>query len=162
MEENENTDKLKQSIKICLLHMERMTYAKNEMAPFFPLDTSNYTKLDNKEFSLLDQFIFRFSKLQDSMGNKLFPVLLENLGEDITSKPFIDLLLLLEKLGIIGNHNEWLTLRETRDIITHEYPFVEDEVIEGLNILNEDSTVLIKIWRRVYNFITKRYPDLAE
>ncbi len=46
-------------------------------------------KFDNKEFSLLDQFIFRFSKFQDSMGNKLFPTLLINLGEDITSKPFI-------------------------------------------------------------------------
>lgn len=54
-----------------------------------------------------------------------------------------------------------MVLRETRNIITHEYPFVVDEVIDGLNILYEDSKVLIKIWNRVYGFIIERYPNIA-
>ena len=56
------------------------------------------------------------------------------LVEDTTGKPFIDILIRLEELGLLDNHSEWLRLRETRNTVTHEYPFAEDEIIEGLNV----------------------------
>jgi hypothetical protein len=46
----------------------------------FPLDSEKYLNLQPEELSFLDQLIFRFAKLQDTMGGRLFPVILENLG----------------------------------------------------------------------------------
>jgi len=52
------------------------------------------------------------------MGGKLFPAILENLGEEINSLPFIDRLAKLEQLGIIPSAEDWMLLRETRNILT--------------------------------------------
>ena len=48
-----------------------------------------------------DQIIYRFSKLQDTMGAKLFKALLLYQGENI-DKPFLDLLNRLEKMKNIN------------------------------------------------------------
>ncbi|MCF8337167.1 MAG: hypothetical protein K9I74_04210, partial [Bacteroidales bacterium] len=71
------------------------------------------------------------------MGRRLFPDLLEALGEDIYDKPFIDKLNILERLELLDDHKTWLNLRETRNLVTHEYPIESSEIIEGLNDLAE-------------------------
>jgi len=101
--------------------------------------------------------IFRFSKLQDSMGGKLFPAILENLGEDIRELPFIDRLAKLEKLNVIGSADEWMMLRETRNIVTYEFPFVTDEMIEGLNLLVKHQQVILDILEQVKDFVKNRF-----
>ena len=126
-------DKLREALKLCSIHNERMQYAFNKVKHYFPLDETSYNKLSKDDLSYIDQLIFRFSKLQDSMGNRLFPALLKCLGEDIEAKPFIDILTTLERLELIDDHRIWLELRETRNIVTHEYPFIDSEIIEGLN-----------------------------
>jgi hypothetical protein len=83
------------------------------------------------------------------MGVRMFPALLVLLGEDVEGKPFIDILLKLEKLNIIENHKDWLLLRETRNVVTHEYPFYVPEIIEGLNLLHDQSSKLSTIWLSV-------------
>jgi hypothetical protein len=105
----------------------------------------------------MDQLIFRFSKLQDSMGGKLFPAILENLGEDIRELPFIDRLAKLEKLNVIGSADEWMMLRETRNIVTYEFPFVTDEMIEGLNLLVKHQQVILDILEQVKDFVKNRF-----
>ncbi len=105
----------------------------------------------------MDQLIFRFSKLQDSMGGKLFPSILENLGEDIRELPFIDRLAKLEKLNVIGSADEWMALRETRNIVTLEYSFITDEIIEGLNLLGKHQQVILDILEEVKDFVKNRF-----
>ena len=41
-----------------------------------PLDKQKYISLDKNQVQALDQFLFRFSKLQDVIGRKLFKYLL--------------------------------------------------------------------------------------
>jgi hypothetical protein len=91
------------------------------------------------------------------MGNKLFSALLINLEEDIKGKPFIDILNKLEELNLITSNNDWLLLRETRNLVTHEYPFITNELIEGLNLLSNHIGLLTTNWLLIKDFSVKRF-----
>ncbi len=154
---SEILDKLNEAGQLCIIHSERMSFAWSKVEKYFPLNAEKYKLLLPEELSFFDQLIFRFSKLQDSMGGRLFPALLAYLGEDIKGKPFIDQLAKLEELNIIPTSNDWLLLRETRNIVTHEYPFITDEVIQGLNLLNKHYLLIMEIWKQVESYIKIRF-----
>jgi len=82
----------------------------------------------------IDQLIFRFTKLQDELGNNTFRFLLEYLQEDISDKPFRDILNVLQRLKIIESSDAWLSLRELRNDLTHDYPELSDETTAKLPI----------------------------
>ena len=155
--QSENRNKLTEAVQLCTIHSERMRFAWEKVKDHFPLDKEKYKQLQPEELSFMDQLIFRFSKLQDSMGGKLFPAILENLGEDIRELPFIDRLAKLEKLNVIGSADEWMMLRETRNIVTYEFPFVTDEMIEGLNLLVKHQQVILDILEQVKDFVKNRF-----
>ena len=148
---------LKEAVLLCARHIERMSFAWGKVKKYFPLDVDIYNQLSPEELSFLDQLIFRFSKLQDTMGGKLFPAILENLGEEIKGIAFIDRLSKLEEMHIIPETNDWLLLRETRNIVTHEYPFVSEEVIQGLNLLSKHYLLITDIWKQVENYIKIKF-----
>lgn len=154
---NEKRDKLNEAVLLCTIHSERMSFAWEKIKMHFPLDKDEYLRLKPEELSFFDQLIFRFSKMQDSMGGRLFPAILENLGEEINSLPFIDRLVKLEQLAIIPSADDWMLLRETRNMITHEYPFITDEVIEGLNLLNRHYVLIMEIWEQMVSYINIRF-----
>lgn len=151
------TDRLKQRIAICELHHHRMTFAKDSLSDLFPLQQESYQEFTEEQISYTDQLIYRFSKLQDTIGNKLFPMILEGLSEDIENLPFIDLISKIEKLGLIDSTSQWLILREIRNIVTHEYPFHLEELVEGLNQLAEQSTTLSNIWITTRKYAEHRF-----
>lgn len=149
--------KLKESLQICKLHYQRMDYALNKIKGHFPLKVDKYNHLSNDDLSYLDQLIFRFSKLQDTMGTMLFPSILDILGEDTQGVPFIDLLVKMEKLNLVENHKSWLKLRDIRNLVNQDYPVVNAEVIEGLNQLIKQAGVLEHIWLRLKQIIADRF-----
>jgi len=150
-------DRLHKRLSICELHHHRMMFAKNSISNMFPLSVESYQELTDEQISYTDQLIYRFSKLQDAIGNKLFPIILEGLQEDIENLPFIDILSKIEKLGIVDSSNQWLILREIRNIVTHEYPFQIYQLIEGLNQLSEQTAILSKIWEALKDYSKKRF-----
>ncbi len=154
---NDKKDRLNEAAMLCAIHGERMSFAMNKIKMYFPLNRDKYMQLQPEELSFFDQLIFRFSKMQDSMGGKLFPSILENLGEEIKGQPFIDRLVKLEELNVIHSAEDWLLLRETRNIVTHEYPFITDEVIQGLNLLSKHYNLIMEIWKQAKIFISKRF-----
>ena len=154
---DDKRDKLNEAMQLCTIHCDRMSFAWEKVKIHFPLDKEKYLHLQPEEWSFLDQLIFRFSKLQDSMGGRLFPAILENLGEEIKALPFIDRLVRLEELKIISSADDWLLLRETKNLVTHEYPYVTDEVIQGLNLLSKHYQLINEIWIQVKNFIETRF-----
>ena len=153
---NEKKDKLNEALLLCTIHCERMSFARDKIKTHFPLNKENYLRLQPEELSYFDQLIFRFSKMQDSMGGRLFPAILDNLGEETNNLPFIDRLSRLEQLKIIPSADDWMLLRETRNMITHEYPFITDEVIDGLNLLNRHCELIIEIWEQITNYVQIR------
>lgn len=141
-------DKLNEIFEVCSLHLKRMHFAHGKIGSFIPLNRDNYYEMDDETISFLDQYIFRFSKLQDVMGSRLFPSVLEYLAEPMNDRPFIDLLNRLERLGIIDSAMNWIELRRVRNEISHEYPTSLPERIEGINILFEQLKTLQEVVER--------------
>ena len=70
----------------------------------------------------LDAFVSRFGRLQDTVGDKLLPALLNALGE--SSGPAIDNLDKAEKFDLIDSSDSWKEMRRLRSQMVHEY--IED------------------------------------
>ena len=125
------TSNLEESFK----HLNRLKGAFIELnkAFSFPIDKETYKKIiENVQYlAYSDQLIYRFSKLQDCMGAKLFKSILLYQGENI-DKPFLDILNNLEKMDII-DVDDWFELRDLRNEIAHDY---DDNNNQAINILN--------------------------
>ena len=70
----------------------------------------------------VEAFVARFSRLQDTLGDKLLPSLLAALGEPVGAA--IDNLDRAERLGFLPSAERWLAARRLRNRMVHEY--VED------------------------------------
>jgi hypothetical protein len=73
----------------------------------------------------VEAFVGRFGRLQDTVGDKLLPVLLAAFGEKASAA--IDNLDRAERLGLLQSADEWMTMRNLRNQMVHEY--VEDPVV---------------------------------
>jgi len=73
----------------------------------------------------VEAFVSRFSRLQDTLGDKLLPTLLMALGEKTGAA--IDNLDRAERLGFILSVDEWLAMRNLRNQMVNEY--VEDLLV---------------------------------
>jgi hypothetical protein len=157
MLKEELNDKLIETLAICDLHHQRMMFAWKNIEKYFPLTDLTINNISQIELALFDQLIYRFSKLQDSMGSRLFKQLLEALEEDISGLPFIDILLKLEKLNLLDDAKDWIALRQTRNTISHEYPFFKEVQMEELNLLPEEVVKLASIWLKLKEYTVRRF-----
>jgi len=73
----------------------------------------------------VEAFVGRFGRLQDTVGDKLLPLLLNVLGEK--SGAAIDNLDRAERLGLIASADDWMAMRNLRNQMVHEY--VEDPAV---------------------------------
>jgi hypothetical protein len=139
--------RLKKVISECDKHLKRINSAYLKMSMFMPLDASRYQQLSDDEIEHIDQFLYRFAKLQDAMGEKLFLLILEFLKEEnTTNKPFIDILNRLEQLDLLENKNVWLELRKIRNNIAHQYEDEPQQVAEALNAIYAVKPILEEIY----------------
>nr|WP_320119047.1 hypothetical protein [uncultured Marinifilum sp.] len=120
------------------------------------LPISIHTLDDDESRTLIDAFIYRFSKIQDMMGQKLFPVFMDFIQEDARRMPFIDILNLLEKLDLIPDAETWLSFRTLRNNLSHEYPDNEEEIIEGIEKALEVYPQVKKVYESFKNEYEKR------
>jgi hypothetical protein len=134
-----------------------MQFAHEMLKEKFPLNVLIYDQLTDVEITYSDQLIFRFTKLQDTIGQKLFRLILEGLMEEVENVTFIDMLTRLEKLGILEDQQQWMIFRETRNQVTHEYPFNRDEIIDGLNELHKQAKILGGIWFSLKDYCLLRF-----
>ena len=116
-------------------HLQRLAGGTEKLAPFFPLSPETFAFLADETVSLLDQFIYRFTKLQDAMGTRLFPALASMITGSDAPRPFIDTLNQLEKAGIISSAETWQTLRVLRNNLAHDYPDGKEQCAATLNML---------------------------
>lgn len=124
-------DNLSESYK----HLNRLENAFDALSRnyTFPIAMDDFKQIlaSTEHLAYSDQIIYRFSKLQDCMGAKLFRSVLLYQGENI-NKPFLDILNQLEAIDII-NVDEWFEIRDLRNEIAHDY---EDNDEIAINILN--------------------------
>ena len=140
----------------CEQHKLRLNIAKGYLKKFMPLTKDSYKNLNDINVGFIDQLIFRFSKLQDTLGDKLFSSFLELTGEEVKKMTFIDRLNRLEELEIVYK-NEWMNLRKSRNEIAHEYSFNIDEVIDSINEIYDISDKLIDIYNTFYSYCYEKF-----
>lgn len=102
--------------------MYHLCHALTSLDPILPMTGQTFEHLTDAQVQSVDQFILRFTKLQDAMGNRLFPAILQYLQEQYEERPMLDKLNRLEKLGYIQNAEAWQNIRNTRNKFTHDYP----------------------------------------
>ena len=115
----------------------------------------NYDNLPNIEKFAINALIFRFSKLQDLIGSKIFRAFLEFNKFDTRDKSFLELLKEIEKEGIV-DIDTWDEFRKLRNTIAHEYPGEEDEAIEAIELLIKKMPLLLEINYK----LEKRYNEI--
>ncbi len=154
MNNKEIKDTLTEILNTCSLHLHRMTFAQAKVEKSIPLSMDSYYQLSEESIGFLDQYIFRFSKLQDLMGNRLFPKTLEFLAEPTSEMAFIDILNRLEKLHVIESAADWVQLRSIRNDVAHEYPSTIHERIEAINILITKKEILETIIKKCSSLLS--------
>lgn len=159
MSQSLSESKVLKAFRECAIHLDRMHFAMTAMGHFMPLDASAFAHLSMQDVQVVDQFVFRFSKVQDAMGERLFRAVLELLKEEIKTKPFLDILNRLEQLGALESRDEWIFLRGMRNSFAHEYEEDASSMSEVLNMAYLHASRLDVIFDRMHEF-TKKYSDL--
>lgn len=133
-------DNLEESYK----HLTRLEGALGalEKVYAFPLCADDFKDMIEQAQYLAysDQSIYRFSKLQDCMGAKLFKSVLLYQGENV-NKPFLDILNRLESMDII-DVDEWFEIRDLRNEIAHDYDANDDTALNLLNTIHKIKSEL--------------------
>jgi len=137
------------------MRLEKYLYEANrhilhikEAREVLNLPIRDYDHLPKLEKFALNTLIFRFSKLQDLLGNKIFRTFLDYNNIILAETGFFHILKLLEKEQII-DIDTWSELRELRNTIAHDYPEELTEVLEAINLYISKSNILIDITQKI-------------
>ena len=136
------------------LHVNRIEAILPEIQSWLPLKQEDFN--DIEKVKTIDSFIYRFIKIQDKMGEKLFLVILKLLQEYKSNMSFIDILNRLERLELLPSADEWIDFRNLRNVLTHEYPGNEDEIMEAINLAIEAYKKMLNIFYKMVKLINER------
>jgi len=143
-------------------HIEMINKAIEFIKPYYPFD-SNFKEEIKEDVLLfaLDSLVFRFSKLQDWLGQKIFKTFLAYEEYPIEDISFFDVLKTLEKENIL-NVDVWAVFREIRNELAHDYPNY-DEIADNLNFIIDNSGDLIEISKKLereFNKLKKKKNEI--
>ena len=113
--------RIKDAIEECDKHLLRIHESFARISNKFPLDIDVYKNFSSEDVMAIDQFLYRYTKLQDKIGSSLIKNICIYLDGDNDLRTFIDNLHVLEKYDILTSVAEWEELREIRNSLTHEY-----------------------------------------
>lgn len=148
--------KIEQAFSEGSSHIRTIERATSKLSLFFPLTEKTFQSLTDDRVETLDQFIYRFTKLQDAIGQRLFPPLTTLILGSDEARPYIDILNTLEKFELIPSALDWQSLRNLRNNLAHEYPGNARQTVETLNILYQDWRVLREILKTCKSYYQKK------
>lgn len=113
-----------------------------------------FNTLKPEKRAILDAYLKRFSSLQDFLGAKVFPLILEIAGID--SSRMSEVLYNIEKEQIIDSLENWIELREVRNELEHDYPEELQEALDDLKFCVESFYKIESYYLNALNF-SQRY-----
>ena len=134
--------KLSPALKECQQHRRRLHVAWAEAVTFSSLEEDSTEELTDEQVRTLDQLLYRFGELQDAIGTRLLPAMLQLVHEWQDNEPFLDKLNRAEKLRMLPSVEQWQLLRELRNQTTREYPDQPEIVRVNLRCLLANVPVL--------------------
>lgn len=115
----------------CARHAQILMQALRDMPR--PLTEQHLQNPAPELLRLVDQFVLRFTKLQDTMGTHVLrQFVAHEFSEPIEDAPFSEVLGVLEREGIFAAH-AWGLQRGVRNALTHEYPEDLLRIVLALN-----------------------------
>lgn len=149
---------LAQALSLCHGHLDALQDALSDMQGLH-LMTTDTEHLSLSDRRLLDQFAYRYTRLQDDMSGRLMPAVLRALGEEVASMPALDRFARLEQLGWLASAEGWNILRKIRNQFTHDYPDSANERLERLQAAIEAANQLIAVLGHFDGKIRQRFPE---
>ncbi len=113
----------------------------------------NFKNLTIEQQAVLDAYLKRFASLQDYLGAKIFPLILEMAG--IGSRKMSEILYIAEREEIIDSIGNWIELREIRNELEHEYPDTIEQALLDLKFCIEHFDTLDRYYRNTLGFIQR-------
>jgi len=150
-------ERIERIISECDRHVLRISQAVEDLEKLMPLDKEKYLLLEKNDVQALDQFLFRFAKLQDAIGRKLFKQILILKEDDVLlmeNMPFIDILNRLERIGILFVEH-WRKLRDIRNELAHNYDDEPEEMAEVINKIYYQKETLVEIYNNTKHYYEK-------
>lgn len=146
----------------CRLHAEVLAEALKEADAWLPLNAEAMERLTKEQLRVLDQLAYRFTKLQDTMGQKVLPTILELAQEPIASDAtFAEKLNWLERMGALPSADEWKKLRVARNALAHEYPDDRDLRASAINRFFNGVKQLNELHKYVGKYVLEHFPSLG-
>ena len=150
-----------QSLRIylaeCDIHADVLNQGLADIQKNLPFSTK--AEIDKDTLRILDQIAYRFAKLQDSMGEKVLPLILVMAQEPIAaSVTFVEKLNRLERIGAISSAEEWKKLRVARNAIAHEYPDDPEMRTNAINRFLVGASQMSALYQRVLEYIDAHFP----
>jgi len=143
--------KLQKYFSECDKHLQRIEEAYEDIKNLVPLSVDKYKKLSKAEVQPMDQYLFRFAKLQDTMGDKIFKLIIQIYDQSSAQISFIDILNRLEKIGFLNSSKEWLNLRVIRNEIAHQYDDEPDGMSQAINNIVNQKEIIKEIYLKIKN-----------
>ena len=135
------------------IHIDKIQKANKVLKDIMPIDITTLENLSEQQQDKLDILAFRFSKLQDLLGDKIFRNILQYSGFNV-HQSFLKLLSELEKEEIL-DLNQWIELRNARNRIAHEYPDNEESLTTSINFIYKHSGYLIELTNRLERYFNE-------
>jgi len=103
--------------------------------------------------AILDAYLKRFASIQDFLGAKIFPLLLDIAG--IGNLKMSEVFSFIEKEEIIDSLENWIELREVRNELEHDYPEELAEALKDLKFCIESFELLENYYSNSKKFAQK-------
>lgn len=152
--------RLQDALRECERHAYHLGRALHLLTPILPMTGEQFASLTDEQIQTLDQFVLRFTKLQDGMGGHLYPAILDYLQEPFEERPMLDKLNRLEKLGYVQNAEMWQNIRSIRNKFAHDYPDDPEKNAALVNIATEAAQSMIGVLAAIEKKLGQEHPAL--
>ena len=142
----------------CASHLDKLQDSEQYLQRLHPFTSQTFERISKDEVLYLDQFLYRFTKLQDSMARRLLPSLYVLLEADTEPKPFLDVLNRLEQLNVISSVAAWQRFRNLRNNLAHDYPENLQQTADAVNELLEHWHDLEAMYISARTVYRSRFP----
>lgn len=133
------------------IHARRLAKGLARITPLLPMTGNKMYELSDDDASYLEVVNNRFSKMQDDIGAKVFPTAIELAG--LKTRTFIDVLNAAEKLELLDTNRFtalwWESLRDLRNLITHDYQDDYELLARHTNQLIPKVQELLAYWQEL-------------
>ncbi|MEO5363747.1 MAG: hypothetical protein H7838_09000 [Magnetococcus sp. DMHC-8] len=152
--------RLQSALHECAQHHKRLQSAWADAHHISALQGDSPEALTEAEIRTLDQLVFRFGRLQDAMGTRLLPALLQQVLDWQEQDTFLDALNRAEKRDMIPSANQWVALRRLRNQSTHEYPDKPEWIMASLRHFVANTPLLTTIYLHLLAWAQQHVPEL--